>query len=251
MRAGSILSRFHPHPHSVKIEGGALWAEIHREIEKYDLAMVGGTCSNVGIGGLVLAGGYGWLTGKYGLACDNLVGVEIVLANGEIVTASEEENKDLFWAVRGAGMAFGIVTTFMLRAFPQKNECWEGSLVFKPGKEVLKVILGVIERILGQENEEGENAMSMIWRVEGDQEEPSITTTIFHNGPAETGKEFFAPLLAANPLVNTTSMKYFSECCGSGEATNSNSSSCNGNFIARKLFKNSSRQRQRSLIGED
>jgi FAD/FMN-containing dehydrogenase len=85
--------------------------------------VVGGICSGVGVGGLTLAGGYGYLTGKHGLALDNLLG-EIVLADGSVAIASEEENTELFWAIRGAGAAFGVVTSLKLRTYSQKNQVW-------------------------------------------------------------------------------------------------------------------------------
>lgn len=93
---------------TIRAEGGTLWADVDEEAEKYGLATVGGTVNHTGVGGLTLGGGYGYLSGRYGLTIDNLLSVDIVLASGEQVVASERENADLFWAVRGAGQVLFI-----------------------------------------------------------------------------------------------------------------------------------------------
>jgi FAD/FMN-containing dehydrogenase len=85
---------------TVTAEGGALWGSVYAAAEKYGLAVVGGTVDTTGVGGLTLGGGYGYLTGERGLVVDNLLEVEMVLADGRIVTASDKENKDLFWVSR-------------------------------------------------------------------------------------------------------------------------------------------------------
>lgn len=88
--------------------GGSRWRHVDEAGAKHGLATVGGTVNDTGVGGLTLGGGYGYLTPRYGLAIDNLLGVQIVLADGSIVEASKTENPDLFWAVRGAGQNFGV-----------------------------------------------------------------------------------------------------------------------------------------------
>lgn len=85
------------------VQGGATWGEVDAAAYAHGLATVGGTVSHTGVGGLTLGGGYGWLSGKYGLVIDNLVSVTMVLSNGDVVTCSDEQNQELFWAVRGAG----------------------------------------------------------------------------------------------------------------------------------------------------
>ena len=91
---------------------GVTWGEFNRETQVYGLATTGGIVSTTGIAGLTLGGGIGWLMGKHGMAVDNLRAVELVTAEGEVVRASPEENQDLFWAVRGGGGNFAIVTSF-------------------------------------------------------------------------------------------------------------------------------------------
>lgn len=83
-------------------QGGALWSDFNRATAEHGFASVGGTADDTGIGGLITGGGYGFLTGQYGLAIDNLVEVTMVVADGRIVKASEKENSDLFWGIRGA-----------------------------------------------------------------------------------------------------------------------------------------------------
>ena len=95
-----------------------LWGELDRETQHFGLATVGGIVTHTGIAGLTLGGGIGWLMRKHGAAVDNLLSADVVTAQGEIVTASEEENPDLFWAIRGGGGNFGIVTSFEYRLHP-------------------------------------------------------------------------------------------------------------------------------------
>src|SRR3954465_15030769 len=99
-------------------QGGVTWGELNRETQLHGLAVTGGVVSTTGIAGLTLGGGLGWLMGKYGLALDNLQSAELVTANGRVLRASAEENPDLFWAVRGGGGNFGVVTSFEYRLFP-------------------------------------------------------------------------------------------------------------------------------------
>lgn len=97
---------------TVWAQGGVTWNEFNRAAACHGLATTGGIVSTTGIAGLTLGGGEGWLMGKYGLTIDNLLAAEVVTADGEVVTASAEENQDLFWALRGGGGNFGVVTSF-------------------------------------------------------------------------------------------------------------------------------------------
>jgi FAD/FMN-containing dehydrogenase len=90
-----------PVRHTVRAQGGVTWGELNRETQVHGLAVTGGVVSTTGIAGLTLGGGLGWLMGKHALALDNLLSVDLVLADGRVVTASEQDNTDLFWAVRG------------------------------------------------------------------------------------------------------------------------------------------------------
>jgi FAD/FMN-containing dehydrogenase len=104
--------RVDPGARRASVQGGATWGDFDREAQLHGLATPGGVVSATGVGGLTLAGGFGWLRGKYGLSLDNVLAVEIVTADGESRTASPSENGDLYWAVRGGGGNFGVVTSF-------------------------------------------------------------------------------------------------------------------------------------------
>ncbi|MBA3497485.1 MAG: FAD-binding oxidoreductase [Gemmatimonadales bacterium] len=107
-----------PAARTARAEAGLTWGEFDRETQEHGLATTGGFISTTGIAGLTLGGGLGWLMRKHGLACDNLRSVEIVTADGQVRTADATENPDLFWAVRGGGGNFGIVTSFEYRLHP-------------------------------------------------------------------------------------------------------------------------------------
>ncbi len=107
-----------PQRKTVRVEGGATWGEVDRATHAHGLAVPSGIISTTGVGGLTLGGGIGHLSRRFGLALDNLLSVDMVLADGSTVTASEDRNDDLFWAIRGGGGNFGAVTSFSFRANP-------------------------------------------------------------------------------------------------------------------------------------
>ncbi len=110
--------RVDPEAGQIRLEGGCVWGDADHAGAAFGLAVPGGIVSTTGIGGLTLGGGHGYLTRKYGLSIDNLVEADVVLADGKQVSASEQDDPDLFWAIRGGGGNFGIVTSFLFRARP-------------------------------------------------------------------------------------------------------------------------------------
>lgn len=121
--------RVDPNARVARAGGGARWADLDGATGQHGLATTGGAISSTGIAGLTLGGGLGWLMRKHGLACDNLVGAEVVTAEGRVVRASADENPDLFWGLRGGGGNFGVVTTFEYRLHPVSTVLG-GMLVF-------------------------------------------------------------------------------------------------------------------------
>ncbi|KAI9055650.1 hypothetical protein LZ554_000594 [Drepanopeziza brunnea f. sp. 'monogermtubi'] len=192
-----------------RVQGGAKWGSVYPVLEEHGLGIVGGVANSVGVGGVSCTAGFGWLTGRHGLSIDNILSVEMVLANGQIVTASPAENEDLFWGVRGAGACLGIVTCFEFNAHEQKEMCWMANLAF--GREAIPLFLQVVDRILAGEGR-GDCSASMRWGPATETSEPVISVELFHNGPEEIGKLFFASLLAVDHDVISMGVKSLSQC---------------------------------------
>ncbi|HEX2214329.1 MAG TPA: FAD-binding oxidoreductase [Mycobacterium sp.] len=123
-----------------RAQGGATWGDVDRETQRFGMSVPGGVVSTTGIGGLTLHGGLGHMRRKHGLSIDNIISVEIVTADGEVLTASEDENTDLFWAVRGAGSNFGVVTSFEFRMHPMGPMVWLSAVAYDlaDGESVLR-----------------------------------------------------------------------------------------------------------------
>jgi FAD/FMN-containing dehydrogenase len=129
-----------PDARTATVGGGGTWVDIDSATQAYNLATPGGRVTHTGIGGLTLGGGQGWLSPKHGLSCDNLISAEVVTADGRVVTASEQENPELFWGLRGAGGNFGAVTKFTFGLHPV-GPVFMGGLLVHPLERAAEVAL--------------------------------------------------------------------------------------------------------------
>ncbi|KAJ5930911.1 FAD binding oxidoreductase [Penicillium verhagenii] len=187
---------------TITAQGGTIWEDVDKAAAAYELATVGGTVNHTGVGGLTLGGGYGWLTGKYGLTIDNLLAATVVLANGSILEASEKNNPDLFWALRGAGQNFGVVTEFVFQGYDQTNEVYAGILSWTPDR--LPQIIDFVNKF-----EEASNTgdQGIFFGFCG----TSIVAAIFYNGPRCEAESYFAPILSIEPTSNSCDMMPYCE----------------------------------------
>jgi hypothetical protein len=188
-----------PQTRTARAEGGVLWQEFDRVTQPFGLATVGGVVGTTGIAGLTLGGGQGWLTGKHGLTCDNLLGADVVLADGTILHASASENDDLFWALRGAGANFGVVTAFEYRLH-QVGPRILGGMVIHPAERARDVLRFYREFTAGQPDELTTYA-GILTSPDG---QPVIAMIACYAGDLDAGERAVAPLRAfGSPLADT------------------------------------------------
>lgn len=194
-----------------RIQGGANWGDVDQAGVKHNLATVGGTVTDTGVGGLTLGGGYGWLTGQRGLVIDNLVECTIVLANGEIKKASAEENSDLFWAVAGAGQNFGVATEFVLKAYDQ-GEVFAGMLLYPPTPEIVEKVVAATNDLYtpdanGKTRVAGRGAGGVgLAKPPPAEGQIMFLVAVIYFGTEAEAKEVFKPYYDIGPVADTTAM---------------------------------------------
>src|SRR5918993_2160127 len=137
-----------PERRVARVGGGATWAQLDRATQEHGLATTGGRVSTTGVAGLTLGGGSGWLERRHGLACDNLLAAELVTWDGRIVRASERENRELLWALRGGGGSFGVVTALEIGLYPLGPEVFAGVALFAAHRahQVLRTFRDVMQQ---------------------------------------------------------------------------------------------------------
>jgi FAD/FMN-containing dehydrogenase len=184
----------------VYVEPGATLADLDGATQAHGLAVPVGINSTTGIAGLTLGGGFGWLTRKYGMTIDNLVSVDMVTAEGKKIRASENENSDLFWAIRGGGGNFGVVTQFEFRLFPVGQEIVAGLIVF-PFAEAKQVLTKYRQFVASAPEDLNvwvvlRKAPPLPFLPESVHGKEVVVLPIFYSGAVADAEKFIAPLRA-------------------------------------------------------
>jgi len=185
--------RVDPLRQTVRAEGGVTWGEFDHETQAFGLATTGGTDATTGIASLTLGGGLGWLAGKYGLACDNLLAVDIVTADGRCLMANATENADLFWGVQGGGGNFGVVTSFEYRLHPV-GPVLAGPLLypFERARDVLRFY-----RDFSRAFPDEVNTVCLLTTAPDGL--PVVVIGVCYNGAIDAGEELLKPIRAFSP----------------------------------------------------
>ena len=185
--------RVDPVKQTVIAQPGVLWIDFDIETQAFGLATTGGTNSDTGIAGLTLGGGHGWLGGKYGLTVDNLLSVDIVTADGQFRTANATENPDLFWAVRGGGGNFGVVTSFEYQLHPV-GTLLAGLLIFP--FSAAKEVMTLYRDFMRECPEELTSICGLMTSPEGDK---AAGIVLCYNGDIQEGERLLEPLRKFGP----------------------------------------------------
>ena len=189
--------RVDPAARTARAQGGTKWGAFDHETQAFGLAAPGGTDVDTGIAGLTLGGGIGWLSGSLGLSCDNLVSADVVTADGQSVTACEDENPDLLWALRGGGGNFGVVTSLEYRLNPIGPEVLAGFLVY-PFDKVREFFSVVNDFTDGMPDEL--NLITFLTTLP-DSETKACTILLCYHGPVEEGERVIRPLRKLGPSL--------------------------------------------------
>jgi len=199
----------------VDVGAGVTLGELDEATQAFGLAVPAGVVTHTGVAGLTLGGGIGWLTRKHGLSVDNLVRAAVVTANGEIVTASEGEDPDLFWGLRGGGGNFGVVTSFGFRAHPVGPTVLAGPIVFPLERSA--EIMGVYRGWAAEAPEElttilnFRRAPAAPWVPEHLHGVPVLIVAACWCGPIDQGVDVMAPIEALGPILDLCEPKPFVE----------------------------------------
>ncbi|KIO21684.1 hypothetical protein M407DRAFT_80117 [Tulasnella calospora MUT 4182] len=195
-------ARCDPEKRLLYVGGGATWEIVDKVGMEHGLATVAGSVNHTGVGGLALGGGYGWLTGRYGMTIDNTIQFTVVLASGEVVTANEKEHPDLFWGCRGGGCNFGVVTEFVFKAYPQRPTVFVTYLLYPIDK-----LEGILNAVAEWEENPGPDE-GLHWgcmRVLPGMEPgtPTILVIYFYNGEAAEARKAAKMFYDVGPMVET------------------------------------------------
>ena len=183
-----------PGAQTVRAQAGVTWGDLDAETQAFGLATTGGVISTTGIAGLTLGGGVGWLNGRFGLACDNLISADVVTAEGQLVRASEQENADLFWGLRGGGGNFGIVTSFEFRLHQVGPTLLSGP-VFHPAARA-RDVLRFYREFSASEPDELTTYAGLLTGPDG---APLVGLVPCYSGPIEQGEKVLERLRKFGP----------------------------------------------------
>jgi FAD/FMN-containing dehydrogenase len=187
-----------PAARTARAQGGTLWHEFNRETAVHGLATTGGAISTTGVAGLTLGGGLGWLMAKYGLAADNLTGVELVAADGSVVNVTEESDADLMWALRGGGGNFGIASSLQFKLHPLAMIT--GGLIAHP-LEAAGEMLRFYRDAVASASDELTVFAALVHAPDGSGHKIA-GMVVFHTGSSEEAERELAPFKAfGSPLV--------------------------------------------------
>jgi FAD/FMN-containing dehydrogenase len=187
-----------PAARTARAQGGTLWHEFNRETAVHGLATTGGAISTTGVAGLTLGGGLGWLMAKYGLAADNLTGVELVTADGSVVNVTEESDADLMWALRGGGGNFGIAASLQFKLHPLAMIT--GGLIAHP-LEAAGEMLRFYRDAVASASDELTVFAALVHAPDGSGHKIA-GMVVFHTGSSEEAERELAPFKAfGSPLV--------------------------------------------------
>jgi FAD/FMN-containing dehydrogenase len=194
-----------PTRQTARADAGVTWGEFDHETQAFGLATTGGVARPTGIAGLTLAGGHGFLMRKHGLACDNLLSVDVVTADGQLRTASATENPDLFWGVRGGGGNFGVVTSFEYQLHPVGLML--GGLLIYPMEQARQVLKFYHEFTSTAPDELGSLAV-LGTLPDGAQ---AVVILLGYNGPVDQGEQVLRPLRTfGTPIADQISLLPYS-----------------------------------------
>jgi FAD/FMN-containing dehydrogenase len=198
--------RVDPARQTARAAGGVQWGEYDRETQAFGLHTPGGRVTTTGVGGFTLGGGYGWTSPKFGLTCDSLISADVVTAEGRLLTASESENGDLFWALRGGGGNFGVVTSFEYRLHPLGPIVLGGMLVF-PLEQAADAMAAYSEVVADAPDELGTAAAMLTAPPEQFvpvhlHGKPVLGFIVTYAGDPDKGAKIVAPLKAVGPAVD-------------------------------------------------
>ncbi len=192
---------------TVRAEGGATWGDLDRQTQVFGLATPGGAVSTTGIGGLTLGGGQGWLRRTFGMTCDNLLSADVVTADARFLNVNETEHPDLFWALKGGGGNFGVVTSFEYRLHPVGPLLAFAGPVYSTDK-ARQVLHGFREFVSNAPDEI--NALAVLWTIPESPVFPQhlhgreiLMIGATYSGPTERGDELLRPLRElAEPILD-------------------------------------------------